>query len=132
MTLPQSITSDPEVNDFPRLTRFYGLSFNDLITMPRWARRLYVSALDPLEAEEQLVAMQVADYPKMTERGRKDTHRDTMRRIRRAAGAEEPRAPAITDPLADRQKLAGIGISVVVESASEKAAARAAKTEGVE
>jgi hypothetical protein len=115
-----STTSDPEVNDFPRLTRFYGLSFLDLCSMPRWARLLYVDALPALEAEEQLAAMQAAEYPHVDEKSRKKIHRAVVGRIEGSPGAPAaPSAPPI-DVRTDGNKLAGIGIALVVEPPAEK------------
>lgn len=104
--------TDPDILRWPRLTRFYGLSISELMSTPRGVLNLYEEQMIELEAEEQLVAMQVADHPHVTQQGRDQTRRNLMR----IAGLNI--APTI-DPTATRDvsALGGIGIKVVREDA---------------
>lgn len=78
--------------------------------MPRKIIDLYDEQMLELQAQEQLVAMQVSDFPHITKDGR-----DKIRRgLIRMAGFDQ--APAI-DPTTtrDQKALGGIGIRVVKE-----------------
>lgn len=99
-----------QVRHFPRLSRFYGLGFRELCGMHRWAISLYLDALPGLAAEEQLLALQAADYPYVSNEDRKRTHRELVRIAR-----EDRIAPAKAKPQAaplDVGALASLGFAV--------------------
>ena len=99
-----------EADRWPRLSRFYGIPPSELAVLPRTIVDIYEDQILALEAEEMLVAMQVADHPHVTEKGREQQ----KRRLIRIAGLGEPDA---IDPHSHRteQQLGGIGIKVVRE-----------------
>jgi hypothetical protein len=67
--------------NFPQLSRFYGLSFYELVRMPRWAVRMYVDAMEPLQALEQLQAIDAASSPYMSPGSRRSMISDLERKI---------------------------------------------------
>lgn len=75
--------------------------------MPRAVTRLYIEALPQLYAEEQLGAMQVADFPHLEERDRRRLY-DALIDV-----AEVSASPSL-DPQRDKAVLAGMGIGVRV------------------
>ena len=99
---------DADLLLFPRLTRYYGLSYEELMRMPRAAVRIYLDAYRELVAEDQLLAIQAATFPYVDE----DTRRDIMRSLMRRA-APTNMAQRV-DPTAEEgiDALANIGIRV--------------------
>ena len=104
-----------EVEDWPRLTRFYGLSFTELTTMPRWAREQYIEQLPAIAAEEQLDRLQAADFPHAEESARKKLHRNLVRAVENQRSEAPAAAPMQRDVGKDKRLLGGMGIKVVLE-----------------
>ena len=66
MSLAQPLSSEhirERYGFWPYLSRFYGLSFDDLRSMPRWAIKLYWDYMEPIRAEEQLALIQAVGHP---------------------------------------------------------------------
>jgi hypothetical protein len=110
-------TSDPQINQWPRLTRFYGIGPAELAVLERWAINLYLEMLPPLQAEEQMLAMQVADFPQTEDRERKKAWRRLQRMVEDTS--DTPAAPAAPTVDVASQKdvadLSAIGIKIVLE-----------------
>lgn len=104
--LQRALQTDPEIQYWPRLTRFYGLSFSELLSMERWQRKLYIDQMGTLVAEEQLHRLEAAAYPHSKHPDR--IHKNWVEQI---DDGEEPGV----DPrsAADMGALADIGIKVV-------------------
>lgn len=119
MTKRNDPDPDPEIEQWPRLTRFYGIPPRELARTPRWLIMLYLEAIPSLTAEEQLVAFQVSDFPHMEERDRKQVHRQVQRI---ASGKGEPPAPQQrgVDPSKDGGMLAATGIALKIEPPTPK------------
>lgn len=93
---------EARVRIFPQLSYHYGLSFEELTRMPRWAVELYVEELPRLLAEEQQAAIQAAAFPNYDKQDQKRISRSLTRVIRKGrvetapkidvvgAGAESP------------------------------------------
>lgn len=87
---------DPELRDlFPQLTRFYGLSFFELMAMPRWAIRIYAEALDVLSARERLDAIEASAFPHMSESDASDLQGRYLDVVNAGIAAD---APPLVDP----------------------------------
>ena len=96
------------VGDWPRLTRFYGLSPHELVRLPRWLTEYYAECLPGLEAEEMLSAFTVSDFPHA-----KESDRDRIRRsLRREAAIEVSTSVLDVSTEAGRVVLAGMGIGI--------------------
>jgi hypothetical protein len=109
--------ADPEVQLYPRLTRFYGLSPKQLMRMPRPLVFLYIDEMVTLAAEDQLVRMQASAYPHMDEDGRNESHDDWMKQMKRE-GSDEAQVPELARmPV----QLAGMGINFVMEGEKKNA-----------
>lgn len=63
------------------LTRFYGLTFDDLRRMPRVFRRIYYDAMPRIGANEQMQAIQAASFANLKE----SDQRKIMKRLERKA-----------------------------------------------
>jgi hypothetical protein len=96
----------PLAERFPDLSYHYGLSFREIINMPRWALELYLEAMTRLIAEDSLHAVEVVSFPHMGERDR----RRVERALKRLAGSPTS-APVAKDKY--DSTLAGVGIKVV-------------------
>lgn len=95
----------------PRLMRFYGIGFQELWRLPRWLLIKMDEQVEVLTAQEQLLQMQVADFPHILQKDRERVHRDLLK----YAGLYKE-APAIQPhDVGDIKKLAGMGIGVVFE-----------------
>jgi hypothetical protein len=105
-----------DIEHWPRLTRFYGLSPFELARLPRAVRRVYIRQLPLLEAEEQLALMHAADFPHLTDEGRGKVHR----RLARAAGYEPGNDAPTVAPTQESVAAAGLRINVERESMSSK------------
>ena len=103
-----STTSRVAVGDWPRLSRFYGLSPFELARLPRWLTEFYAECLPALQAEETLLAIMVSDHPHATEADRNKIHRILQR-----DADTEVEVPSI-DPSTEAGQfaLAGMGIAV--------------------
>ena len=75
---------------YPVLTYHYGLSFEDLVHMPKWARRMYINALPKLIAETQLRAVEVVSFPHMKDGARRSMIRRLERKARRTRRTSAP------------------------------------------
>jgi hypothetical protein len=91
---------------WPRLTRFYGFSPEELWRMPRPVRRAYIKALPKLEAAEQLARIEAALIPNM----KKEQQRKIFRRLERTAEWERPTPVKAASNEDAAQSLAGLGI----------------------
>lgn len=112
---------DPDVHRMPRLMRFYGISFQELWKLPRWLLVMLDEQVEKLTAQEQLLQMQVADFPHIPQKDRQRIHRDMLKH----AGLYKD-APAIRpQDQGDIRKLAGMGIGVKFEPPKPKPAAAA-------
>ena len=99
------------LGDWPRLTRFYGLSPFELARMPNWLTRLYAKKLPGLEAEEllSLYIAPVLPHVRVRDRDR------MLRRIQERAGFEEVVETIDSQTEEGKVVLAGMGIGVVLE-----------------
>lgn len=107
---------DPDVERMPRLCRFYGLSFQELWRLPRWLLIKFDEQIAEITAREQLLAMQVADWPHMETRARKRLHRDMLK----FAGMQEEAPVAAPTKPQDIKTIKGMGIGVVFEEPKVK------------
>jgi hypothetical protein len=64
---------------WPELTRFYGVTPNELATLPKWIRFAYIKSLPKLHAREQLDRVIAAGMPHMDKAARKSLIRDLFR-----------------------------------------------------
>jgi hypothetical protein len=90
---------DPDVEIWPRLSRFYGLSFAELYSMPRMFLRMYAEAYPILVAEEHLHALQVVSYPYMDENDQKELFAELRDRADLPAVAGAELGPSSTGPI---------------------------------
>lgn len=81
-----------DIEQFPTLTFWYGLSYSELMEMPNWALRLYAGALPGLLAEYQATHITAASFPYMEKKGQRDVQRRLRRSIR---GQQETPSPKI-------------------------------------
>lgn len=103
---------DPErIAAWPRLTRFYGISPLELARTPNVILGVYIEQLPELEAQEQLLAFQAADYPHVDIGDRREWHSKLVA----MANLPEPEIDRSVDmTTADgRRVLHGLGIKVV-------------------
>jgi hypothetical protein len=110
-SLTSTYRIDPELAEYPRLSRFYGLSFFELVSMPRWAFRLYYEAMPRLSAEEQLMAIQAAAAPHTSKQDQSKIFRALRRMVRRDDAPEETEK-VDTRTVEGQVALAGLGIGV--------------------
>lgn len=103
--------NDPEMLLWPRLSRFYGLSFGELRRMKRVFVRMYAEQMQIIRAEEMLDAITVSAYPYMTEADQKTEFR-RHRAVLRAAVADVPKSDQ-SKVLANPDALTALGIAVV-------------------
>lgn len=104
-------TTDPEILLWPYLTRFYGLSPNQLLHMERQLVAIYLEAMSEIKAQEQLMALQVADFPHMDQSARTSLHRKISLMATVDDSPVDPRAASVA------RDLSALGIKVVVEGA---------------
>lgn len=110
-----SRVNDPEMLLWPRLSRFYGLSFSELRRMKRPFVRMYAEQMETIHAEEMLDRLTVSAFPYMEEADHKKTHTHYARIVkaeRRASESANP-GPVERKPLPDPGALAALGIAVV-------------------
>ena len=101
-------TTRVAVGDWPRLTRFYGLSPFELARMPRWLTEFYAKCLPSIQAEEMLLSFTVSDFPHS-----KESDRARIRRMLQREADSEPQAPKIDiSTEGGRAALAGMGIGI--------------------
>lgn len=106
----QTTEVDPEILLWPHLSRFYGLSMNDLLGMPRKVVQIYLEAMPEIQAQEQLLAIQASDAPHMEQAARESLHRRLSRMAEASIPDEPVRDPRKADVVRD---LAAMGIKVV-------------------
>jgi len=92
--------------DWPRLTRFYGIGPAELANTPHNILRLYAEQLDALQAEEQIMAITAVSLPNQ----KQDVFDSAMRKLRRRAGFEVPAAKVDASTEEGKAVLAGLGI----------------------
>lgn len=64
MRSDSSVIQDEEVRElWPRLTRFYGLSYEELKRLPRIILDRYTEMMPMLQADEQVRALEASAYP---------------------------------------------------------------------
>ena len=102
-----SLERDAEIEGYPFLTYHYGLSFEELVRMPRWAIRMYVRSLPGILAEQQLGAFQATIFPDLKPAVQRSMQRRLLRAVRGQGDGE--RLPRERFDGA----MAGIGIKVV-------------------
>ena len=96
-----------DIEQFPTLTFWYGLSYDELMEMPNWVLRLYAEALPGLLAEYQAIHLTAASYPYMTKEGQRGVQRRLRQSIRRQ---ERVRQPKLTrDAYKARMEALGFG-----------------------
>ena len=117
MTTTDLDVADPEVQLYPRLTRFYGLSPEQLMRMPRPLVFLYIDEMITLAAEEQLMCMEAAAWPHMDEDSRSETHATWEKQLKRE-GADEVQPLELARMPA---QLAGMGINFVMDEEKKDA-----------
>lgn len=113
MAKTTDISQLPYGAEWPRLSRFYGLSFAELLEMPRWAIRHYLMEIPALSAEEQLARADAAAYPHFEEESAESFRRGLMK----AAGIEEESFAVDPQTLETKKALEKIGIKVVIDGA---------------
>ncbi len=104
---PTSAKREEIATLYPLLTYHYGLSFQEIADMPRWARRDYLKALPKLIAQNQLRAIEVSAFPNMKDGARKSL----VRRLERAARHARPQA--IRPRKIEDVAMLGIGVKKV-------------------
>lgn len=99
------------LGDWPRLTRFYGLSPLELATMPNVLLAVYAEAIPMLEAQESLDAILASDMPHAEEKDR-----DRILRLLRAKAQIDEQVEKIDPTSAAGVAQAGaVGIGVRIE-----------------
>ena len=113
--MPRTKRKRVGVGEWPRLTRFYGISPGEIMKTPNWLLRVYAEQLCELAAEEALLAVSVSTYPHAT-----DASRDRMyRRLVAEAGIEERVQQVNPTTRAGKAALAGLGIGIRIDSSEE-------------
>src|SRR4051794_38262228 len=102
---------------WPELTYHYGLTFDDLSRMPRWARLIYAKALRRILAEAQLVAVEAASFPYMDKTAQRRMIRQLNMRTGRTAAAAATKPKSLKD-VQDAATALGFGVYVDGESVS--------------
>ena len=100
------------LGDWPRLTRFYGITPLELQKLPPAIIELYAVQLTSLRAQEILEAMLVADMPYADQSDRKRMRRLYLREL----AIDEPAPQIDVRSEAGQAAAAGLGIGVTVES----------------
>lgn len=95
------------VYDYPRLTRFYGISPRELAQLPNALKQIYAEELIKLESEETLLAMLVADMPHANSKDRRRARRLFTRHL-----GEAPAQKIDTNTEAGRLQAAKLGIKI--------------------
>ena len=75
---------------FPALSFWYGLSFHELCRMPNWALIMYAEQLPYLLATMELIWMRAAAFPYMKKGAQQQTVSEIRARIRRRIGHAQP------------------------------------------
>lgn len=101
------------IEDYPRLTRFYGIPPKDLARMPRKLLLIYAEQLIVLEAEEAILDCLIADWPHQDNSMRQKIRRN----FERHANVEDETPKVDLDSEAGRQTVAGLGIGIKVPAA---------------
>ena len=101
--VPQRVS----IQDWPRLTRFYGIPPSELARMPHALLRLYAEQLFELHAEETLLAFMVADMPYLKPHDR----RNARRPFERSLPSAEPEKVDVRTPTG-ASIAAGMGIGL--------------------
>lgn len=104
-------TTKVSPRDWPRLTRFYGITPVELASMPYVLIELYAENLLVLEAEETLLAMLVADMPHATAAERRKARRAFTRYL-----GDEPVQKIDHSTEAGHAQAAALGIKIDVPS----------------
>jgi len=96
-------------NLWPALSYHYGLSFEDITRMPRWARRLYAEALPRLRAEDLQLSIEAASYPHMKPAAQRKIQRSLERALKDSSKEQ------LTDDTDFQSRMddAGIGLEEV-------------------
>lgn len=71
-----------------KLAHFYGWTHCYISKLPYRIASQYFEAITVIEAQDRLIDLNVADYPKMTEDGRKKYHRN-MRKMAHPEGMQK-------------------------------------------
>lgn len=104
------------MEQFPALTYHYGLTFSELVAMPRVIIELYIRKLPILQAEEQLERIEAATFPHAKPDAQKKVIRQLNRTVQR--GRPKPKTAAVSkSPVVMQQQLAAVGIGVKFVSA---------------
>ena len=98
--------------EWPKLSRYYGLTPAEISHMPRWLRKVYIAELPKLQAREQLAAAEASLLPHM----KQSDQREVLRRLSRLA--DFPKQPAAKPSSKEElvASLAGMGIAVEEQS----------------
>lgn len=96
--------ASPLVEHWPRLTRFYGVSPEELQSWSRWLTSLYVEYIPILEKEEMATALAVSDFPHLEEKDREKIHYSVF---------GDTSEPVDATSAAGKKSLGDIGIAVV-------------------
>jgi hypothetical protein len=103
---------EARVRIFPQLSYHYGLGFEELTRMPRWAVELYIDELPRLLAEEQQAAIQAAAFPNYDKQDQKRISRNLTRTIRRGRAQAAPKVDIVAG--GEGNPLAGmVGVEIV-------------------
>lgn len=94
---------------WPDLQFHFGLTYDELRSMPHARRRLYEEALPRLLAEQQARTIDAVSFPHM----KKEAQRKMIRSINRATGADKPVVPQSKGEAAARAGSLGIAIRTV-------------------
>ena len=110
-TTPEFALGAEIKRNWPALSFYYGLSFQDLRGMPRWARDTYARALPGLLSSQQLRAIEASMFPWTDEGSRRQIMNDLTRHLPKTS--DRPNAPRNKQEL--QLAAAGAGIGVVFE-----------------
>jgi hypothetical protein len=106
-----------KVEDWPRLTRFYGISPAELLRTPHAILEVYAAQLMELQAEETLMAMVVSDMPYMSDSDRKKARRPLARVV--GGGEQVQKIDHTTEGGRATAAQLGIGVRGAIESTEE-------------
>jgi hypothetical protein len=102
------------IGDWPRLTRFYGLSPFELALIPNNILSIYAEQLPVLTAEEALLGFYTSDLPHLEKGTRRNLYRSFERMLPKP---EAEKADLTTEE--GKVKAGSFGIGVIIEEGSE-------------
>lgn len=88
MAKPRRDLLKEDLELFPDLSFWYGLSFFELVRTPNWVLRLYAQALSRLKADYEIVHNRAASFAHMKKSAQREVMSNLNRRVREG---QEPR-----------------------------------------